>query len=75
MGDILIQVSNLKISPGRITNADPCDNESTFINSRCEPQRNHLPQNCFLSTVPNRMEETIRACLGVVQPVDVVGPV
>ena len=66
-GDILIQGSILKISLGRIANADPRDKKSTFVNSRCEPQRNHPPQDGFLSIVPNRMEETIPACPGVVQ--------
>ena len=67
-GDILIQGSNLKICPGRIANADSSDKESIFVNGCCEPQRNHPPQEGFVSAVPNRMEESIPACPGVVQP-------
>ncbi|XWS66056.1 hypothetical protein CRYUN_Cryun05aG0167900 [Craigia yunnanensis] len=67
-GDILVQGSNLKISPGRIANADPRDQESIFVNSCCEPLRNHPPQDGFVSAVPNRIEDSIPACPGVVQP-------
>ncbi|XWS75033.1 hypothetical protein CRYUN_Cryun01aG0050500 [Craigia yunnanensis] len=65
-GDILIQGSNLKISPGRIANAGSRDKESTFVNSCCEPQKNHRPQDGFVSAVPNRME-SVPVCPGVVQ--------
>ncbi|XP_022765224.1 protein-tyrosine-phosphatase MKP1-like isoform X1 [Durio zibethinus] len=67
-GDILIQGSSLKISPGRRANADSRDKESTFVNSNYAPQRNHPPQDGFVSAVPNRMEESIPSCPGVVQP-------
>ncbi|XP_017984932.1 PREDICTED: protein-tyrosine-phosphatase MKP1 isoform X1 [Theobroma cacao] len=67
-GDRLIQGSNLKISPGRIANADSRDKQSTFVNSCFEPWRNYPSQDGFGSAVPNRMEERIPACLGVIQP-------
>ncbi|XVE99469.1 hypothetical protein REPUB_Repub03eG0201100 [Reevesia pubescens] len=66
-GDIVIQGSNLKISPGRKANTDSRDRESIFANS-CEPLRNHLPQDGCMSAVPNRMEESIPAGPGVAQP-------
>ncbi|XP_022746182.1 protein-tyrosine-phosphatase MKP1-like [Durio zibethinus] len=65
-GDILTQGSDLKISPGRI--ADSYDKECTFVNSCCEPQRNHCARDGFVSAVLSRMEESIPACHGVVQP-------
>ncbi|XVE69079.1 hypothetical protein DITRI_Ditri09bG0121200 [Diplodiscus trichospermus] len=67
-GDTLIQGSNLKVSPGRIANADSHDKESAFVSSCCEPQRNDRPQDGFVSAVQNRMEESIPACTGIVQP-------
>ncbi|KAA3464287.1 protein-tyrosine-phosphatase MKP1-like [Gossypium australe] len=67
-GDILVQGSGLKISPGRLANVGQHDSESTFVNSCCESPRNHPPQDGLLSAVPNRMEEIIPACTGVVQP-------
>ncbi|PPR91550.1 hypothetical protein GOBAR_AA29132 [Gossypium barbadense] len=67
-GDILVQGSGLKISPGRLANVGQRDSESTFVNSCCESPRNHSPQDGLLSAVPNRMEEIIPACTGVVQP-------
>ncbi|XP_021295593.1 protein-tyrosine-phosphatase MKP1 [Herrania umbratica] len=67
-GDRLIQGSNLKISPGRIANADSCDKQPTFVNSCCEPWRNYPSQDGFGSADPNRMEERIPACPGVIQP-------
>ncbi|TYG73080.1 hypothetical protein ES288_D04G071700v1 [Gossypium darwinii] len=66
--DILVQGSGLKISPGRLANVGQHDSESTFVNSCCESPRNHPPQDGLLSAVPNRMEEIIPACTGVVQP-------
>lgn len=67
-GDILIQGSDLKIFPGRIANADLHDRESTYANSCCEPERNHHPQEGFLSCVPKRTGECIPPCVGEIQP-------
>ncbi|TYJ16187.1 hypothetical protein E1A91_A10G233200v1 [Gossypium mustelinum] len=66
-GDVVIEGSNLKISPCRIANIDPHDKRSTFV-STYEPQKIHSPQDGFVSAVPNRMEESFPACPGVIQP-------
>ncbi|PPD93419.1 hypothetical protein GOBAR_DD09616 [Gossypium barbadense] len=65
--DVVIEGSNLKISPCRIANIDPDDRRSTFV-STYEPQKIHSPQDGFVSAVPNRMEESFPACPGVIQP-------
>ncbi|KAE8669862.1 Beta-hexosaminidase 1 isoform 1 [Hibiscus syriacus] len=65
--DILIQDSSLKISPGRPANAaDSRDMNSAFVKT-CESPEN-LPRDGLASPVPNRMEESIFACPGVLQP-------
>ncbi|PPR84206.1 hypothetical protein GOBAR_AA36513 [Gossypium barbadense] len=66
-GDVVIEGSNLKISPCRIANIDPHDKRSTFV-STYEPQKIHSPQDGFVSAVPNRMEESFPAFPGVIQP-------
>ncbi|MBA0725700.1 hypothetical protein Golax_022264 [Gossypium laxum] len=66
-GDVVIEGSNLKISPCRIANIDPDDRRSAFV-STYEPQKIHSPQDGFVSAVPNRMEESFPACPGVIQP-------
>ncbi|KAK8672235.1 hypothetical protein V6N13_110608 [Hibiscus sabdariffa] len=66
-GDILIQGSGLKISPGRLANDVSRDMNSASI-STCESPRNRPPQDGLASAVPNRMEESIPSCPGVLQP-------
>ncbi|XP_052880942.1 uncharacterized protein LOC128289023, partial [Gossypium arboreum] len=61
-GDVVIEGSNLKISPCRIANIDPHDKRSTFV-STYEPQKIHSPQDGFVL-----MEESFPACPGVIQP-------
>ncbi|KAE8657594.1 Protein-tyrosine-phosphatase MKP1 [Hibiscus syriacus] len=60
--NILIQDSGLKISPGRLANADSRDTGSAFVKT-CESPEN-LPCDGPASSVPNRMEESIPACPG-----------
>ncbi|KAE8664437.1 Protein-tyrosine-phosphatase MKP1 [Hibiscus syriacus] len=64
--DILIQGSGLKISPGRLANVDSRDTNYAFVKT-CESPENP-PQDGLASSVPNRMEESILACPGVLQP-------
>ncbi|KAK9019442.1 hypothetical protein V6N11_053966 [Hibiscus sabdariffa] len=67
-GDILIDASDLKISPCRRANVNLGDKGSTFVGT-CEPQRTHSPLDGFVSAVPNRIEESFPACPGVVRPI------
>ncbi|KAE8671991.1 Protein-tyrosine-phosphatase MKP1 [Hibiscus syriacus] len=66
-GDIMIEGSNLMISPCRRANIGSGDKGSTFVGT-CEPQRIHSPLDGFVSGVPNRIEESFPACPGLVRP-------
>ncbi|XP_039067378.1 protein-tyrosine-phosphatase MKP1-like [Hibiscus syriacus] len=66
-GNIMIEDSDLKISPRGRANIGSGDKGSTFVGT-CEPQGIHSHLDGFVSAVPNRIEESFPACPGVVRP-------